>query len=376
MAECPVRSGSISSAVTDLRALALRALRRMYLPDRGMFAFRLRRDGTEDVLEGTSHRYTAITLIGLAGEGEDACGEILHGEDAQTVCRRLLDEVHTVDNLGDVALTIWAAVALGVVDVSRAIERLRELAPCDGPHPTVELAWAVTALSVFPGDSGDGDRLIGKIADRLMASFVPSAGMFPHWPSDSRVSRFRSHVACFADLVYPIQALAYYHKRTGDTEVLLAARRCADHMCAVQGERGQWWWHFDARTGRVVERYPVYAVHQDAMAPMALFDLQEAGGGDYHSGIDAGLKWLLEPAEIASSLIDRSAGVIWRKVARHEPRKLARGIQAAASRVHPSLRVPGLGLVLRPNRIDYECRPYHLGWLLYAWPRKRVAEWT
>ena len=67
------------------------------------------------------------------------------------------------------------------------------------------------------------------------------------------------------------------------------------------------------------------------------------------------------------SLIDDGAGLIWRKVARREPGKLSALLQAAASRLHPRLRVPGLDLLF-PPAIDYEDRPYHLGWVLHAFP--------
>ena len=81
-----------------------------------------------------------------------------------------------------------------------------------------------------------------------------------------------------------------------------------------------------------------------------------------------------DPPERSDSLIDRDAGVIWRKIARREPRKLARSVQAISSWVHPSFRFPGINLALRPGAVDYECRPYHLGWLLYAWPSHRAVE--
>jgi hypothetical protein len=41
--------------------------------------------------------------------------------------------------------------------------------------------------------------------------------------------------------------------------------------------------------------------------------------------------------------------------------------------VRPSLRLAGLDRVFPPGRIDYECRPYELGWLLYAWLASGVA---
>ena len=41
------------------------------------------------------------------------------------------------------------------------------------------------------------------------------------------------------------------------------ARAAWSTICTVQGNSGQRWWHYDSRTDRVVEGYPVYSVHQD-----------------------------------------------------------------------------------------------------------------
>ena len=358
-------------AAALLRELALGALPRMYRPDRGLFAFRLRRDGGRDVLEGASRRYTAIVLLGLAGEEADAAREILHRRRPEDVCGRLVEEVAASRELGEVALCLWAARAWDHPGADAVLQHLRAMQPETAAHPTVELAWALTAL-VVGGREVDGRALADALARRLLASCHRASGVFAHWPSGAQPSWTRAHVSCFADLVYPVQALSHYHRRTGDAEAAFAAQQCANHMCATQGPAGQWWWHHDVRTGRVVERFPVYAVHQDAMAPLALFALREAFGTDRSEAIDRGIRWLFDPPEIAGSLIDAEAGVIWRKVGRHEPGKLARGVQAAASRVHPSLRVPGTDLVLPPGRIDFETRPYHLGWILYAFPPGRA----
>jgi len=108
--------------------------------------------------------------------------------------------------------------------------------------------------------------------------------------------------------------------------------------------------------------------------PMTLFALWKAGGPLHRRAVEKSLEWLIRAPEIPNSLVDRESDIIWRKVARHEPGKLSRGIQAVASRIHPALRVPALDLIFRPGWIDYESRPYHMGWLLYAFPAGRVAE--
>jgi hypothetical protein len=111
------------------------------------------------------------------------------------------------------------------------------------------------------------------------------------------------------------------------------------------------------------------------MAPMALHALQEASGQDFGEAVDRGVRWLESAPELhGASLIDEEAGLIWRKVARREPRKLARSLQAAASRLHSGLRFPALDRVLPPRSIDFEDRPYHLGWILHAFPRGSGAQ--
>lgn len=352
--------------------MSLRALNRMYLPDEQAFVFCVRRGPGGDEPEGISQRYTAIVLIGLVTEPAASAETIFDGRgDTHAVCTRLLRGVDRMANMGDVALTLWAATLLGHPDSGRAVDSLRRLDPVDGSHTTVEVAWALSALTANRELVLDG-ALADRVARRLKVSFNEASGVFPHWPYGVKRSFLRSHVLCFADLVYPVQALSYHYQASRDEASIDAARRCGRFMRETQGEQGQWWWHFDARTGRVIEGYPVYAVHQDAMAPMALWALRDACGEDSTEAIDRGVRWLVSSRELrGETLIDETADLIWRKVARHEPGKLSRGMQALASRVSPGLRAPVIGSVLRPGRIDYECRPYHLGWLLHAWQERK-----
>ncbi len=359
--------------VERLRSLALSGLARMYQPEERLFVFRVRRTRSGVAIEGLSRRYSAISLIGLAGESESAAEAILGRHGLHDVCGRLTADIARVDNLGDVALTLWAARAVTYPDRRGTWERLIELRPADRPYPMVDLAWALAALCA--DETAPAGDLRHRLAQRLITSCDPCSSLFPHGGGIT-ARDVGAHISCFADLVYPIHALALYARLSGDREALNTATRCAHQILRLQGRAGQWWWHYDRRTGRVVERYPVYAVHQDAMAPLALFGLEAAGGPNSHEAIRKGLGWLEDAPELGgSSLIDEHAGLIWRKVARREPGKLARYAQAAVSRLHSSLRVPGLDLVFPARVIDYEDRPYHLGWLLHAWPPSRVARW-
>ena len=353
--------------IDTLRAIALAALPRMFRADEAVHVHCLRRVDGEIRPEGISQRYTAMTLIGLATESAADARLALCGKTPVEVCGALLRRTGDWTNLGDTAVTLWAARALGHGDAELALRRIRELDPVGGPHPTVELAWTVAALTVGNDPSPDAN-LAHACAKRLLESYSNTSRLFPHQPADVPPPAFRGHVACFADQVYPIQALAFYGMKFFDARAIDASRVCARKICELMGLEGQWWWHYDVRSGRVVEGYPVYAVHQDAMAPMALLAAQAACGENFDEAIELGLKWLVRSPEIGGSLIDEENRIIWRKVCRREPGKLTRGVQAVASSMHPAIRMPGTDIAFPPVAIDWESRPYHMGWLLHAFP--------
>jgi len=357
------REWESASFIKELRALSFRLLERMYKPEEKIFAFKLQKRENGIGQEGISRRYTAITLIGLAGEDPVDVKKALHGQSIQDVCTKLVNDSTAWTNIGDVALTAWAAAAVGV-DREASWKRIMQLDPVNASHPTVEIAWVLAAASI--DRECRLDSLRDAVAERLLTAFSHPAGIFPHMLGESTGARFK-HVSCFADLVYPTHALAHYARRTGDRAALQAASRCAEQFCKVQGDAGQWWWHYDARTGDVVEGYPVYSVHQHAMAPLALIAVLDAEGTDLVAPLLRGLSWMQGCPELdGASLMDPANDIMWRKVARKEPNKLSRMVQGAASSLHPKLRAPA---VFAPGAIDFEVRPYELGWLLYAFPR-------
>jgi hypothetical protein len=380
-ASCSSHSGQETAAtstyesrfVRDLRELAIAALHRMYVPSDHLFVFRLQRQEVGIVSRGLSPRYTAITILGLAKETQDIIEFALHGDSLSLVCDRLIRTVIARDNVGDLALTLWAAHELGYPKLDPLRERLLSLKPLVTACPTVEFSWVLMAACVDQPLIESG--FVHQVARRLLGAFSPNSGVFPHVVGGAGFS-LRAHVSCFADFVYPIQSLSKYHQLAGDDISLAAATRCAAQACRTQGPDGQWWWHYDRRTGDVIEGYPVYTVHQHGMGPMALFALEAAGGYIDHDAVSKSLRWLAYSPEIKGSTIDRDVNLIWRKVARREPQKLARRLQAMASFLHPSMRIGGADWMLPAQVVDCECRPYEMGWLLYAWPNERVARWA
>ncbi len=358
--------------VDRLCELALRGLPHMYRAADDQFVF-TRAEGLNGKIElrGTSNRYAAIVALGAYWCSEEQQRQILGGHSVDEFITVLVKRLPTISNLGDVALVCWAAAQSAHPALRVALARLRELdSDPTKPQYVVEAAWVVSALATARKQA-EVEAPLALARDRLLGSLRGSSPLFPHATAPGLVPWYRSHVSCFADQVYPIQALARLHTSADDPVAFRASIRCADRICEVQGDGGQWWWHYDANAGTVVEGYPVYSVHQHAMAPMALLDLTDAGGPQYRENIERGLRWLTEPAELrgrpGEEMLLDDQGLTWRKIYRGDPRKVVRAVQGATTRAVRNMHVPGLNLVYPPSKVDRECRPYEFGWLLFTW---------
>ncbi|NMO57805.1 hypothetical protein HH310_42415 [Actinoplanes sp. TBRC 11911] len=365
--------GETTELTNRLLALASRGLPAMYRSDTDEFAFTRVFTTTDDRvdahLSGTSLRYAAIVALGVAWLPEADRPALLGGHCLDDFVTLLVERQQTSTNLGDIALIAWSAAQIGHPSLPDALRRLASADRRTAPEYVVEAAWVVSALATARGQA-DVEEHLAQARKRLLDSVFKGSPVFPHATGPGLVKGYRNHIACFADQVYPIQALARLHHSGDDKAALDAARVTAEQICRLQGPAGQWWWHYDARTGDVIEGYPVYTVHQHAMAPMALLDLAEAGGGDYDQSIRLGLRWLLGPAELGAgseTMLRDDDGLTVRKVFRGDPRKIVRGLHGVTTGVRSGLRMPVIDRVYRPTALDRECRPYEFGWLYFAW---------
>jgi hypothetical protein len=235
----------------------------------------------------------------------------------------------------------------------------------------MELAWFLSGLAhVMLSDVRCTLPDLSGMAKRACESLCLNQGehgFFGHLSRNTTFSgRLRGRIGSFADQVYPIYGLSKFYEARGSAGALDRARRCADAICRVQGELGQWWWHYDATSGKVLEQYPVYSVHQEGMAPMALFALEHAAGLTYREPIEKGLAWIFGRNEIGSDLRDPS-GIVWRCL------KYRQRYRTQLDRVGGLLGRNGNGSAGNQLTILHECRPYELGWLLYAFAGKASA---
>jgi hypothetical protein len=190
---------------------------------------------------------------------------------------------------------------------------------------------------------------------------------------DTRL-RCQASLGFFDAQVYTILASLRRDALLNDPVARDVALTIARQIIHHQGPLGQWAWHYNVHTGGLVDRYPVYSVHQDGMAPMALLPLERALGLPTGEAVARGVEWLYGHNELGVRMIELDRSVIWRSIRRREPLrhvvyplKVASFLGLASASLGTRLAYPAA------LEVDRELRPYHLAWALLAFA-ELVAE--
>jgi hypothetical protein len=351
--------------------LALHGLAPMFDRFRQLFCYRLKRTKQGMVPEGHSRRYTMMTLMGLHRLGQRGVDSRF---DIKDILDSLVSDLSWVDNLGDLGVLLWLSgvacpesfPSLGSrLDLETALSRYR-----GGKYGvTMELAWFLTGLSYCALTGAENRNRVESIAFTTYKRLTENQGdrgFFGHLSTaGSLVGMVRGRIGSFADQVYPIYAMAQFCKAFGHEEAADRALKCARGICEEQGPRGQWWWHYDGSSGRVAEGYPVFSVHQHAMAPMTLFGLGEVIQQDFTPWIYKGLEWINSRNELNFEMEDSGHSVIWRCIYRSH-RSLAKYLKAGFGSYSEKVQHE----CAEDLKVLFECRPYELGWLLYAFANR------
>jgi hypothetical protein len=305
-----------------------------------------------------------MSLLGLHRYGENSRACFLD------ICKEAdyhLANASSLKNGGDAGLLLWLTALVCPEKCESFFKTLNDRDLVNGYSDTkqlrtMELSWILTGLSYGALYNASFKKKTADSAHRvfsLIKSNYGGKGIFKHQPSLSIRSWTHSTMGSFADQVYPIYAFSAYSRIYGNTEAAGIALACAETICKLQGPLGQWWWHYNPGNGTVVGRYPVYSVHQEAMAPMALFAVEKTTGCDFSKEIYKGLNWITGRNELGISMIDEQRNIVWRNF----------HCDQLKMRSEEFLTLIGLQMKMKDRtelNILYECWSYELGWLLYA----------
>lgn len=215
--------------------------------------------------------------------------------------------------------------------------------------------------------SNEVKHVLKEAHNRLIGLFNTNTKLFYRHDIKDLKHAISRYIVSFADQVYPILALAHHGKYFKDARSIDIAASAADSLCQLQGPNGQWWWHYDVRKGTVAEEYPVYSVHQDSMAPIAVIAVDEAAGTDHSDHIRKGLMWLRGENELGVQMISLENHMIFRDIHRREIPKMYRILRGSLSFVGLTKLHQFMGKNMFGYTLNMECRPYHPGWILFSW---------
>jgi hypothetical protein len=358
----------------ELNSLAVRGLVSMFDPEKGLFCYRVRRTEHGLVREGLSHRYTIMALLGLHALQKTGARCPF---DTDAIFKSCASDTRWIKGVGDLGLLIWLTAEYAPeelddlfqrVDVETSLDRFADAQQ----HRTMELAWFLAGLCHATIASPCGRWPLEDLAVdayHCLQDNRGESGLFGHLARKKSWAGFvRGRIGSFADQIYSIYALSMFATAFNLEDPLESAMECALAMCRLQGSLGQWWWLYDAATGRVVCRYPVYSSEQYAMAPLALTVLEQATGHEFQDSIDRGLNWIYGSNEMGEDLRSSSGELIWRCILPTSKRR--KYFETARSLI----RNPKEKVAVESLCVLHESRPYELGLLLYSFSRFGMAE--
>lgn len=358
--------------IPALNALALRSLVSLFVEREGLFSrsVALEQDGFHR--ENASPKRTIIALLGL--HRLKASGETLP-LDVSSMRDVVLEDTSWVRTLGDLGLLTWFMAEceptrlrnlFNEFNFGSAIENY-----WDGRQAqTRGLAWFLAGIAHarLACPQAVPDLIdVAVNAYHLLEDNQSESGIFGHAALLGFLRRtFWKRFGTFSDQIYSIYALVTFARAFQIEEPLQSALNCGNAIRMLQGELGQWWFLYDKRTCRVVNRYPVLSLHQTGTAPVGLFALEEATGQSFHAAVQKGLSWMARANELGQDTKEIDRTVILDSI---EPRRTTLNyLDAALSFVNISRRTR------QSLKIRYGARPDHFGWLLYAFGRRGLPK--
>jgi hypothetical protein len=348
------------AAIEDLIAFSIESLPAMRLGD-GIYCFERRAGDPEP--HGRSLRYTLMVELGMERARRNGYDTRVEPAELDELVLRELDSPEVES--GDIGLLLWTDARREGGRGEELVERLERRLATQGGLPGrvgMELGWIVTGLALQAAAAADGPARasLRRALDQLLVENRAPSALFRHSGAGWR-RRFPN----FATQIYSVLALTLVAKHGLDERAEGAARAAADRLLELQLPDGGWPWIFDAERGTVVERYEVYSVHQDAMAPMALLELAALTGDQrYLEAVARGLRWIHGQNELGADMVDRRNGLVLRSIRRRRgPDRAVLAAKTAAARAG----LPTPGRTARLTELNPTDRPYHFGWVLEAW---------
>jgi len=325
------------------------------------------RDGryVNDYSHPDAIRYSINSLLGLAESaraGRPGPTPADVGELTTSFLRRHEADIVTCADAGLVTVLLARYGAAEDPALPRSLGRLTlQLGRPVSELNMQDLAWALwgACAGVQAGVPG-ADELAQKAFGLITSNLVVASSQLPRHST----RRYRRDIVSFGSLVYFLRAMHEYAETADAPAAEALFERGVRYALGLQGPRGEWPWLMHGASGRIVDVYPVFSVHQDSMAMLFLLPARDRDLAGAAEAIPRSLAWCFGDNELGIEFYEPDPFVAYRSIERTERaprlRRYARSLVPGFVGAEPAF---GSGTV----HLNPECRSYHLGWILYAW---------
>jgi hypothetical protein len=262
-------------------------------------------------------------------------------------------------------MALWASAELGLAIADSVMRHVKDVVLNPGRWASFRAQDLGMLLVGVAAQAAKEDRAkwaptATELFRFLVERYHAPSGLFFDAASGPR-RRFGS----FATQTYLILACYAYGELMNDERAIRMANAGARKLIDRQGPQGEWPWFFDAMTGRVLDFYEVYSVHQYGMAPAFLERAERHGVAEARHAIIKGFHWVLGSNQLGKPMLVPELHLSIRSQVRKGE------LQTKNWRVLRAVRNAILGL--DPKLVDatlveprLECRSYELGWILWS----------
>ena len=310
-------------------------------------------------------RYTLNVIVGLE---EAARSRNVPWDRAALMERYLQDHLSRDENIGNRGLLLHILSLLDQREAKEIFKWLRDrlVQPSDALALSIQdVAWASFGITTYAEKSGDGEAidLAERVIRYLHEDFMNSVTMLPRHDAG-----LRGGFVAFGGVSYFLMALGHFARAFDDGHVKGLFTEAVGRALLLQGENGEWPWFIDSATGRVMDWYQIYSVHQDSMAMLFLLPALDSGVEGVETAITKSYQWLFGRNQLQRSMVSESPFFIFRSIRRDHSlermRRLTRAFVNKGLGRNAVLGSPGARV------INPECRSYHLGWIIYVWANR------
>ena len=355
--EAAVRSNS------PLVDYALRGLDRCWLPEFGRWSHIYHLDDRKpanELVPPSDVFYTLNVLLGMARVPHVPPHIDLSGTFLRNV--RQLSKLPV--NRYAFGVALWAAAELGLAIPDGVMHDIDQIVMDNDRWKTFRAQdLGMILAGVVAQAKHDRQRwcaIASQLLQFLLTRYHAPSGLF----FDAAFG-LRRRYASFATQTYLLLACYAYGELMGDDRAIQIANACTRKLIERQGPSGEWPWFFDAASGRVLDFYEVYAVHQYGMAPAFLGHAERHGVFEARNAIIRGFNWVLGQNQLGKPMLVPDLHLSIRSQVRKGE------LRTKSWRALRALRNSMLGIeaaLVDPSELALrlECRSYELGWILWS----------